>query len=96
MPAPKPANKSKRISPEVASRTSTGITGVQGPYTRLRTRERRTGIFSSLEVYFQATWQEDGEKRKQSFSVNHYGYNEALKLAKMARKEGRKVVGRAR
>lgn len=81
---------------KTVSKTSTCIVGVQGPYTRVRTRERRTGIFSSIEVYFQATWQEDGRKVKQSFSVNHYGYNEALKRAKLAREEGRKVVGRAR
>lgn len=73
--------------------SATGIVGVQGPYQRVRMRQRRTGIFSSVEVYFQATWQEDGAKRKQYFSINAYGFDRALELAIEARAKGLNVVG---
>lgn len=65
----------------------TGIVGVQGPYIRIRWRRRKTGYAQLTEHYFQATWQAGGQKRKAQFSINHYGYEEALSRAITARQE---------
>lgn len=69
-------------------RTETGIVGVQGPYLRERVRVRKTGVFTHVEHYFQATWQQNGVKKKAQFSIRHYGRKRAFALAKHARETG--------
>ena len=69
------------------SKTATGIVGVQGPYVRMRLRQRRTCVSETTEVFFQATWQQDGEKKKRTFAISVYGYARALQLAIEAREK---------
>jgi hypothetical protein len=79
--------------PKTIAHNQTGIVGVQGPYIRQRHRQRKTCVTTTTEIYFQATWQEQGRKRKASFAVSVYGYEGAMNAARQARQRGLKTNG---
>lgn len=80
--------KSQMAKPKSIAHNATGIVGVQGPYIRQRHRQRKTCVSMTTEIYFQATWQDAGRKRKATFAVSVYGVEGALAAAQEARKRG--------